>query len=128
MTTPAGAVAAVADALGDVQGLRVHETAPGSVATPAAVVELASILAPASLGSTADYRVRVLLLVQRGDQRNSQERTLALIDPTGVANTSAFAALLDEPTVGQVEFEGPGLIEYGGQQYAGGIFTAEVYG
>lgn len=128
MTTPAGAVAAVADALGDVQGLRVHETAPGSVATPAAVVELVGITAPASLGNTADYRVRVVLLVQRGDQRNSQERAYALIDPTGSASSSAFAALLTESTVGQVEFEGLSLIEFGGQQYVGGIFTAEVFG
>lgn len=128
MTTPAGAVTAVATALNDVTGLRVHETTPGAVQTPAAVVELAGITAPATFGNTADYRVRVLLLVQRGDQRNSQERTLALIDPTGSAGTSAFAALLDEPTVGQVEFEGPGTVSYGGQEYAGGIFTAEVFG
>lgn len=128
MTTPAAAISAVATAANQVTGLRVHGTVPGSISPPAAVVELAGITAPASLGSTADYRVRVTLLSQRGDQRNSQERTLALIDPTGTAASSVFAALLTEATVGQVEFEGPGLIEFGGQQYVGGVFTAEVYG
>jgi hypothetical protein len=42
-------------------------------------------------------------------------------------NASAFAALLDYDPASQVVFEGPGLVEFGGQQYAGGILTITAF-
>jgi hypothetical protein len=126
MTTPQGVLDDVADSLDQVGGLRCHSKTPGQVTPPAAVCELDRIVSPSSFGTTATYRVRVVLMVQVGDQRNSQERTLGYIDPTGAVTDSAFAALLDYAPAQAVTFEGPGLVEYGGTQYAGGIFTVEV--
>lgn len=127
MSSPQDVLEAVATSLAQVDGLRTHSTVPGSVAPPAAIVDIASITAPTSLGLSAEYRVRVTLLVQVGDQRNSQVRTLDLIDPLGTVTKSAFAALLDHAAASQVLFEGPGLVEHGGQQFSGGIFTVTIY-
>lgn len=124
--TPAGAIGAVATALAAVDGLRVHETVPGSVAAPAAVIEIAGISAPATFDGSVTYQMRVTLLIQRGDQRSSQETTYAFIDPTDP--DSVFGALLDVDEGGPVSFDGPGTIEYAGTSYAGGIFTLELFG
>jgi hypothetical protein len=126
VSQPGDILTAVSGALDAVTGLNCYPKNPGSVVTPAAVVEIASITSPAVFGAGADYSVRVLLLVQRGEQSNSQTRTHTLIDPVGAASTSAFTALLAYAGAGQVEFDGPGLVEYGGHQYAGGIFTVAV--
>jgi hypothetical protein len=116
----------LADSLDQVTGLRCHSKHPDNIATPAAICELATILAPSTLGTSAGYTIRVVLLVQVSDKRNTQERTLALIDPTGTVSTSAFAAILDHDPVSQVLFEGPGVIGYGDQQFHGGVFTVNV--
>lgn len=119
---------AVAAKLNQVTGLRTHSTDPGSVsALPAAVCEIATITAPSAMGGSADYAVRVFLLVQKGDVRNSQERTLALIDPSGTVSTSAFAALGDYRGTGQIVVEQAGIIDYGGTSFYGAVFTVEVY-
>jgi hypothetical protein len=116
----------LADALDQVTGLAAHSKHPENIKTPAAICELASITAPSTLGTVAEYTVRVILAVQVGDKRNSQERTLALIDPAGTVATSALVALLSDDPVRQVLFEGPGLIGYGDQQFHGGVFTVNV--
>lgn len=126
MSEPLDVLRAVAAKLEQVTGLRCHATAPGSVTTPAAVCELAGLTAPSTLSGTATYTIKVILLVQLGDQRNSQERTLELIDPAGTVATSALVALLDYSPASEVKFEGPGLLDYAGQQYHGGIFTVTV--
>lgn len=126
--TPTEVLGRVKTALDQVQDLRVHDHVPGSVSPPAAVVEINAITAPSMLGGGADYRVQVSLLVQRGDQRSSQDRTLLLVDPEGPVSRSVFAALLSVDEVGQVAMEGPGTIEWGGQQYAGAILTVTVFG
>jgi hypothetical protein len=127
MSGPGDLLDSLADSLGQVTGLRAHDKTPGNVHPPAAVCEIAGVTAPSAHGGTADYVVKVMLLVQLGEQRQSQDRTFDLIDPGGTVSTSAFAALLSNQSVGQVEFEGPGVVEYGGQQYVGGIFTALAY-
>lgn len=126
MSQPQDVLNAVKAALDQVTGLRCHATHPGQVNTPAAVCEISRVLAPGTLGTAAEYTVRVALLVQVGDQRNSQERTLALIDPTGDVTESAHAALQDYPHTKQVLFEGPGLVQYGDQPFHGGVFTLEI--
>ena len=128
MSGPQDVLEAVATTLSQVAGISVHSTTPGTVAPPAAIVEIASITAPSTFGVTADYGVRVILLVQAGDNRSSQLRTQELIDPAGSVSSSVFAALLDHDPGGQVVFEGPGLVPHGGQEYSGGIFRLEVYG
>jgi hypothetical protein len=125
--TPLEALDGVADAVAAVTGMHTYSKTPGPIATPAALTELAGIVAPTDTGGTAVYSVKVVLLVQKGDQINSQERTLALLDPTGSTTASVFAALLDYDPVGQVSFDGPGLVEHSGQQYVGGIFTVTVF-
>ena len=127
MSAPQDVLEAVADTLGQVDGLRIHSYTPGSVAPPAAIVEIASITAPSTFGSFANYQIRVILLVQIGDNRSSQVRTQEFIDPTGAASSSVFAALLDHDPASSVRFEGPGLVPHGGQDYSGGIFTLDIH-
>lgn len=126
--TPDTAIQTVATALDQVSGLRAPTAMPGSATPPTVITEIAAIRAPESFDGSVAYVMRCTLLVARSDQRNSQERTWALIDPTGSVSTSAFAALLSISAAGSVVFEGPGTVEYGGQQYAGGIFTVELFG
>jgi hypothetical protein len=128
VSAPQDVLEALATSLEQVYGLNVYSYTPGSVSTPAAVCEIAGLTSPSHLGGGVDYTIRVLLLVQAGDQAYSQERTLELIDPSGSTSTSVLVALLDYDPATAVEFEGPSLVEFGGALYAGGIFTTEVYG
>lgn len=109
-----------------VAGLRTKLNA-GKVNPPAAVIELDRLIAPSTQGDTADYLVRVLVLVQVGDFRNALERIWTLIEPSGPVSSSLVTAMLSNRQVGQVTFEGPGLVEYAGTQYGGGILTCEVF-
>lgn len=117
---------AVAAAVDTVTGLRV-QTDSGKANTPAAVVELAGIRSPVATGGITLLQVRIRLLVQVGEFRNCLERIHAFVDPAGTTATSVYAALLDYAPAGDIAFEGPGLVEYGGQTYGGGVFTCEVY-
>lgn len=117
---------AVGSALETVTGLRV-QTKAGKANVPAAVVELAGIAAPVAHGGIQSLTVRVLLLVQLGDFRNALERIYAYADPGGATATSVFKCLLEYEDAGDIEFEGPALVEYGGQVYGGGVFTAQVF-
>jgi hypothetical protein len=116
---------AIATAVDQVTGLRV-QTKQGNAHPPAAVIELDSVTAPSSLGGLADYRVRVLLLVQIGDFRQCLERINTYADPSGTVSTSAFVALLSYAGAVSVSFEA-GNVEYGGKTYGGGAFTVEVF-
>jgi hypothetical protein len=127
MTSPAAALEDVSAALDGVAGLRPQVKA-GKINTPCAIVELAGLSTPSQFGGSADYKIRVILLVQVGDYRNSLERVWEFIDPDGTTSTSAVAALLTVDALGSVSFDGPGLVEWGGAQYAGGIFTADYIG
>jgi hypothetical protein len=127
VTSPVDALAAISTALDGVTGLR-PQVKGGKANPPAAVVELDGFTAPAAMGGSADYRVRVLLLVQAGDFRNSLERIWEFIDPGGTAATSVTVALQSVGSVGSVVFDGPGVIEWDGQSYGGGAFLVEVYG
>jgi hypothetical protein len=126
VTSPASVLSSIETAL-DGAGLRA-QTKQGKATTPGAVILLDGVTAPAVHGGGADYAIRVLLLVQVGELRNSLDRVLTLVDPDGPTTTSALAALLSVASVGQVEFEGPGLVPWDGQEYAGGIFTVEAFG
>lgn len=109
------------------QALRAPDTVKGAN-TPSAITEIANIVAPATYDGSVTYTMRVTLLIQRGDQRNSQERAWQHIDPTAEPSESAFAALLSMDNGGPVSFEGPGTVEFNGQQYVGGFFSLELYG
>jgi hypothetical protein len=126
MSQPGDILSAVSSALGSVTGLNCYPKNPGKAVVPAAVCEIAEITAPTTFGTSADYTVRVRLLVQLGEFKDSDDRTNTLIDPAGATSASVFAALLGHAPDSQVKFE-KGLVEYGNQQYAGGIFTFEVY-
>jgi hypothetical protein len=127
VTSPASALSTISTALDGVTGLRPQVKA-GKINTPCAIVELAGMTAPSALGSVSDYKIRVLLLVQVGDYRNSLERIWDFINPDGTAANSVTVALLTVGALGPVEFDGPGLVEWAGQQYAGGIYTADFHG
>lgn len=125
--TIASTLAAIETAAKQVTGLRVTHAA-SQVNTPQAIVEVERIIAPGSLDNNADYRIRVLLLVQLGDFRDSLDRILALVEPNGAVASSLMAALLSlGSSTGDVMFEGPGLVEYRDQVFGGGVFTFEVY-
>lgn len=126
MSQPQDIIEAVGTALDVVTGLRV-QTKAGKAHVPGVVVELDRINAPVTTDGAVDYAVRVLLLVQMGEFRNSLERIWDYADPAGSTSTSVFAALLSYGPSGDVVFDGPGLVEYGGQQYGGGVFTVEVF-
>jgi len=119
-------LAAIATAVDQVANLRV-QTKYGKANPACAVVELDRVTAPATHSGGANYLVRVLLLVQVGDFRNCLDRIYTLVDPAGTVSTSALVALLDYDAAGEVSFDGPGLVEYGGQTYGGGVFTVEVF-
>lgn len=119
-------IEAVGTAVDSVTGLRV-QTKAGKATPPGAVVELAGITAPVAHGGIQLLTVKILLLVQVGDFRNVLERIYAYADPNGTTATSVFKALLEYEDAGDIEFEGPGLVEYGGQVYGGGVFTAQVF-
>ena len=116
----------IATAVDQVANLRV-QTKYGKANPACAVVELDRVTAPATHSGGANYLVRVLLLVQIGDFRNSLDRIYAFADPAGTVSTSVLTALLSYANAGEVSFDGPGLVEYGGQTYGGGVFTVEVF-
>lgn len=127
MTSPASALATIQTALDGVTGLRPQVKA-GKINTPCAIVEIAGLTTPSMFGGSVDYQIRVLLLVQVGDFRNSLERIWDYINPDGSASTSVATALLSVQSLGPVTFDGPGVVEWAGVQYAGGIFTASLLG
>jgi hypothetical protein len=125
--TVASTIDSIRTSVDQVNGLRAPTTA-GKVTPPAAVVELDGITTPSVMGGTFDGQIRVLLLVQVGDFRNVTDRILTLVEPEGTVTDSVVVALLSNDQVGQVSFEGPGLLDYGGQTYGGGVLTCSVIG
>jgi hypothetical protein len=117
---------ALATAVDSVTGLRV-QTDSGKANTPAAVIELAGIRSPVAMGGVTVLAVRIRLLVQVGEFRNVLERIHTYADPNGTTATSVYAALLAYAPAGDIEFDGPGLVEYGGQTYGGGVFSCEIF-
>jgi hypothetical protein len=126
MSEPKDILTAVATQLDLVTGLR-PTTKAGKPQVPAAIVELDGITAPGEFGGSADYQVRVVLLVALGEFRASIDKILELADPDGTTSTSAFAALLGYGPAGPIRFD-MGDVEHSGQTYGGGIFTFPVYG
>ena len=127
MSQPGDIRQAAATALEQVSGLRAYAKPPGAVVPPAALVQHTRIVGPVTLSSAVDYQLRVVVLVQLGEFRNSQDRVEDLIDPTGTVSTSAVAALLSSSTFGQVVIEDFGDIEYGGAVYAGAILNVDAF-
>lgn len=126
MSQPGDIRQAAADALAQVTGLRAHAKPPGSVAPPAALVQHQRIFANVVLGSGANYSLRIVLLVQLGEYRASQEKVETLIDPSGTVYTSAVVALLSDSRFGDITIEDFGDIDYGGQVYAGAILLVDA--
>jgi hypothetical protein len=126
VTTPAATLTAISTALDGVTGLRPQVKA-GKANTPAAIVEMLGLTYPSALGGTVDYQMRVRLLVQLGDFRNSLERVWEFVDPDGSTSTSVLVALQSVDSLGPVVFEA-GDVEWDGQTYAGGVFTFEAWG
>jgi hypothetical protein len=126
MTSPAATLTAISTALDGVTGLRPQVKA-GKANTPAAIVEMLGLTYPSALGGSVDYQMRVRLLVQLGEFRNSLERVWEFVDPDGTTATSALVALQSVAAVGDVRFEA-GDVEWDGQSYAGGVFEFTAYG
>lgn len=128
MSQPGDIRQTAATALDQVIGLRTHATPPGSITPPAALVQHGEIAVGVAFGTAADYKLQILLLVQLGEFRNSQERVEDLIDPTGPVTTSAVAALLSDSTFGQITVTNIGDYEYGGKSYAAAALSVEAIG
>ena len=127
MSQPSDIREAAATALDQVTGLRAHAAPPGNVAPPAALVQHQRIFANVTLGAGANYNLRVVLLVQLGEFRASQDKVETLIDPAGTVTTSAVVALLSDSRFGDIVIEDFGDIEYGGKVYAGAILIVEAF-
>lgn len=111
-------VSRVATSIDTVAGLRVQTNTGKVNATPAAIVELDAVQGPSAFGGSADYVIRVALLEQVGDFRNSVERIYARAD-------QVLAALEADGLIGPWRLE-LGTLEYGGQHYGGGVLAVQV--
>lgn len=111
-------VARVANTLDSVSGLRVQTNTGKVNATPAAIVELDAVQGPSAFDGSADYVVRIALLEQVGDFRNSVERIYARAD-------QVIDALEADGLLGTWRLE-LGTLEYGGQHYGGGVLAVQV--
>lgn len=127
MSQPGDIRQTAASALDQVTGLRAHAAPPGSINPPAALVQHSRITTGVTFGASTDYQLRIVLLCQLGEYRNSQERVETLIDPAGTVTTSAVVALLSDDTFGQVTIDDFGDLDYGGTTYAGAILTVDAY-
>lgn len=125
--------------LATISGLRAHDTAPGQVNPPAAVISPGGDGAnePAiSFDSTMargsdDYLFLVTLLVQFADDSSAQDKLDGYLQGSGAL--SVKAAIEGDPSLGGVahfvhvrEVREYGEIEYNGVRYLGAVFVVEV--
>lgn len=130
MAQPTDVREAAGTALQQVAGLRVHTTNPGTVATPAAIIELVRVGPfPGTLGNACDYGLKITLLVQLGDFRSQQLKIEELLDPVGTVSSSVIAALQSNTAFGQVTVEEPigQPYEYAGDVYGGAVLLVEAH-
>jgi len=118
--------------LATISGLRVHDTIPGQVNGPAAVVELEAISYDSAMARGADdYVFVVRLVVGTAVDRVGQDKLDGYLAGSGVS--SIKAAIEADESLGGIA--GPtqvasvrsyGLIEYAGVTYVGAELIVEV--
>lgn len=115
-----------------IPGLRAHDTVPGQINPPAAVVRRTSIAFDATMGrGSDDLTFVVTLFVQVGNDRTAQDALDGYLATSGA--TSIKAAVEGEETLGgivsfaRVASAGEDvLVEYAGVQYLSVDFVIEV--
>jgi hypothetical protein len=127
----------LADRLGTIPGLRVSDTVPGQVSTPAVIIKPGArgrdaIVFDQTFGRGSDaLTFSVMVLVSTASDRTAQDALDAYL--AGEGEMSVKEAIEEEDTLGQIvsfahvtgvrEY---GLVEYGGVHYLGADFTIEV--
>lgn len=122
----------VATRLATISGLNSYDTVPGSVVTPAAIVEVATIDYDAAMGRGADdITLAVRLLVSAVVDDVAQGKLDAYLAGSGA--TSVKAAIEADGTLGgRASFavvprvRTYGLIDYAGVQYLGAVLDVEI--
>lgn len=110
-------------ALATVSGLEVHDTVPGQITPPAAVVWRLSGPRPSTLGSaTFDYTFKVTMLLSISDETGGQDDLDTYLTPTGAS--SVIRAIDDSMTLPDIveyaqvqDVERDQVIEYAGASY-----------
>lgn len=120
--------------LATISGLRCHDTVPGQVMVPAAVVVPVSdtfATYDVAMGGVHNLAFTVTLVVSSAWDRTAQDLLDSFIDSSGAK--SVFAALSGDPTLGgnvaSAELRNAsnyGLITWGAQAYLGCEFLIEV--
>jgi hypothetical protein len=131
--TIAAVKTALATRLATISGLHVHATMPGSVTTPAAIVQPGGgqfLAFDQAMGvGIDDLTLSVLVVVSAGDERIAQTQLDAYLAPTG---TGSVKAAVDGDLGGTVDYatvtgaQNYGLHEIGGTPYWGAELLVSV--
>lgn len=93
--------AGLADALGTISGLRIHDVLPDNPNPPAATISLDRVTYDSVLARGADmYEFTITVLVSRADDRTAQTRLEQYI--AGNGTTSIKQAVENDPTLGGI--------------------------
>lgn len=118
--------------LATIIGLRAHDTAPGQVQPPAAIVTPGTIQFDSTMARGADdFTFVITLLVSAAVDRTAQDALDAYLAGSGAKSVKA-AVEADVSLGGAAHFARVvgvnqyGLIEYGGVQYLGAEFLVQV--
>lgn len=115
-----------------ISGLRAHDTVPGQINPPAAVVRRRQINFDSTMArGSDDFLFTITLLIQFGENRNAQNQLDAYL--AGSGTLSIKAAIEGEQTLGGVvdfarvaQAGEDALMEYNGVEYLSVDFTVEV--
>lgn len=136
-------VSAIRDGLRDrlttIPGLRAHDTIPGNINPPAALISLARLTYDRTFDEAVDrmdeYEFAVRVYVAPAADAQSQERLDEFLAPTGGASVKAaieadgtLGGVVDDSRVTEVTGPVPAIYEHGGVEYIGAEFTVLVIG
>lgn len=131
MTTISQIRDGLAARLATIPGLRVHDTVPGQINPPAAVVRRRQTRYDITLDGADDYTMVVTVFVQASNDRTAQDAIDAYIDASGAS--SVVAAIHVDPTLGGVvdfarvvSAEEDGLTEFAQIEYLAVTFVVEI--
>lgn len=133
MATITGLRTALATNLDTITGLRTHATAPGQIASPAAVIHLEQVDYDSAMGRGLDeYTFSVRVYVSAANDRKSQDNLDAYLASSGAG--SVKAAIESDRTLGGAACDvrvtaasGYALYQYAGSDYLAAEWSVTVY-
>lgn len=132
MATVAGIRDALKTRLSTISGLQVHDTVPGQLNPPAAVIRRRSGPKPSTLGGeTHDYTFLVTVVTSLADDRAAQDKLDSYLSGTGA--TSIIAAIDGDVDLGDTvnyaqvtDIEADQVIEVGNLKYLAADIVVEI--